>query len=170
LLRPATELIDDAMLLRLRNGEQIVNPADITRIERSMQIREAFVNADGTWTRKPGDVSKPEYYLEVALRAEGKEPPGPRGDYTPHHLTMFDGDMASTQQQLSSVGIGPNDAINGAWLERGYHQVLHTDDYKAWVARLVADGVRTGGRQGAEDALRYIADHLQQHKPIPPRK
>jgi hypothetical protein len=170
LLRPATGLIDDAMLLRLRNGEQIVNPADVARIERSMQIRQSFVNADGTWTRKPGDVSKPEYYLEFALRAEGKEPPGTRGDYTPHHLTMFDGDMAPTQRQLSSVGIGPNDAINGAWLERGYHQVLHTDDYKAWVRDLVERGVQTGGRQGAEDALRYIADHLRQHKPIPPRK
>jgi hypothetical protein len=168
-LRPATELIDDAMLLRLRNGEQITNPADIARIERSMQIREAFVNADGTWTRKPGDVSKPEYYLEVALRAEGKEPPGPRGDYTPHHLTMFDSDMAETQQLLSRYGINPNDAANGVWLERSYHQTLHTDAYRLWVRDQILDGSINGGRDGVLRALREIADHLRQHKPIPGR-
>jgi A nuclease family of the HNH/ENDO VII superfamily with conserved AHH len=168
-LRPATELIDDAMLLRLRNGEQITNPADITRIERSMQIREAFVNADGTWTRKPGDVSKPEYYLEVALRAEGKEPPGTRGDYTPHHLTMFDADMAETQQLLSRYGINPNDAANGVWLERSYHQTLHTDAYRLWVRDQILDGSINGGREGVLRALREIAEHLRQHKPIPGR-
>ncbi len=171
LTRDLTTVVDEAAPNGLSTGLRDLTPGQVTNIERRINTFDSYVDpATGLWSRASSGVSDAAYTLERNLMAEGKLPPGSRADYTPHHMVEFDPGMVDAQRILNDFRINPNEAANGVWLDRSYHQQLHTLDYQAWVTTRLENAAATGGRDGVVRELERIATDLRNHKPIPPRR
>jgi hypothetical protein len=131
--------------------------------------REAkYVNADGSWVRKPGDAQDAAPQLAASLERAGQpRPPGSQ----PHHLVGFAELEDDTQRLLTRFGITPNEASNGIWLSPEAHRKTYGDDYKKWMNTQLG-GATTADQarailQDVRETLTKIQNELRLNNPTP---
>lgn len=117
------------------------------------------VPVDGKVAQLLGKVSKEIYLGSKLARNMAREGSGVlKGAEEAHHIVAKNAKAAeSARDVLNRQGIGIDDAVNGAAMEKSAHRVEHTAENYNRVNERVIEAERMGGRAGVENALREIA-------------